>query len=177
MAKRKDTSTPAPVAPAPKKARRSKAPAKAAVDDSSDIEVAENGRAPRKQVNWVRNPHWTDKLVEFLSENPTFRIKLFSDSTADAKKEARAKQVAKDGKAVQCGMLAKYIFENDQQERARYANDPAKFAGAVETRLRRFVLPLLCLVFALIICIGSRKTTSASWGRLVRQGQDWIQTE
>ncbi|KAJ6573445.1 hypothetical protein DFH09DRAFT_851500, partial [Mycena vulgaris] len=79
----------------------------------------------------------TDKLVKFLSENPTFRIKLFSDSTADAKKEARAKQVAKDGKAVQCGVLAKYIFENDEQEQARYANDSAKFAGAVETRLRR----------------------------------------
>ncbi|KAJ6550644.1 hypothetical protein DFH09DRAFT_1366660 [Mycena vulgaris] len=137
MAKRKDTNTPAPATPAPEKARKSKAPPKAAVDDSSDIEVAKNGRAPRKQVNWVKNPHWTDKLVEFLSENPTFRIKLFSDSTADAKKEARAKQVAKDGKAVQCGVLAKYIFENDEQEQARYANDSAKFAGAVETRLRR----------------------------------------
>ncbi|KAJ7187546.1 hypothetical protein GGX14DRAFT_306442, partial [Mycena pura] len=79
----------------------------------------------------------TDMLVEYLSENPEFRIKLFSDSTAEAKKEDRKKQVAKDGKAVQCAVLAKYIFEDDEQEQARYANDPAKFAGTVETRLRR----------------------------------------
>ena len=144
MVKRKDTTTPAPAAAAPKRPRKTKATPKAAVDDSSDIEVTESGRAPRKQVNWVKNPHWTDKLVTYLCENPTFRIKLFSDSTADAKKEKRAKQVAKDGKTVQCGVLAKYIFENDEQERARYAaNDPVKFAGAVETRLRRFVLRLL----------------------------------
>ncbi|KAJ7769585.1 hypothetical protein DFH07DRAFT_735829, partial [Mycena maculata] len=129
-------STPAPAAPAAKKPRKKAAP-KASADASSDIEVTESGRTARKQVNWVKNPHWTDLLVEYLSDNPPFRIKLFSDSTADAKKEARTKQVAKDGKAVQCGVLAKHIFENDEKEQARYANDPAKFTGTVETRLRR----------------------------------------
>ncbi|KAJ7743014.1 hypothetical protein DFH07DRAFT_683882, partial [Mycena maculata] len=64
----------------------------------------------REQVNWVKNPKWTDMLVEYLCDNSTFRIKLFSDSTADAKKEKRAKQVAKDGKAVQYGVLAKHVF-------------------------------------------------------------------
>lgn len=162
MAKRKaSNSTPAPVAPPAKKPRKARAPKAAVEDASSDIEVAANGgkRAPRKQVNWVKNPQWTDLLVDYLSDNPPFRIKLFSDSTADAKKEARAKQVAKDGKAVQCGVLAKHIFENDEHEQARYANDPAKFAGAVETRLRRLVLYLHYLILTHILCIGSRKTT------------------
>ncbi|KAJ7772089.1 hypothetical protein DFH07DRAFT_953372 [Mycena maculata] len=76
-------------------------------------------------------------LVEYLCDNSTFRIKLFSDSTADAKKEKRAKQVAKDGKAVQYGVLAKHVFAEDTAEQARYANDPAKYSTSVETRFRR----------------------------------------
>ncbi|KAJ7744262.1 hypothetical protein DFH07DRAFT_963795 [Mycena maculata] len=129
--------TPAPAAPT-KKPRKKALPKAAVVDASSDIEVTEGAkRPPRKQVNWVKNPQWTDKLIEYLTDHPSFRKKLFSDSTADAKKEERTKEVAKDGKAVQCGVLAKHIFENDNKEQARYANDPAKFAGTVETRLRR----------------------------------------
>ncbi|KAJ7616876.1 hypothetical protein B0H17DRAFT_882543, partial [Mycena rosella] len=79
----------------------------------------------------------TDAGIEYLVDNPQFRIKLFSDSTADAKKENRAKQVAKDGKAVQYGELAKHIFLEDPQEQARYANNPVKYATSTETRMRR----------------------------------------
>ncbi|KAJ7476798.1 hypothetical protein FB451DRAFT_1397032 [Mycena latifolia] len=93
--------------------------------------------AQRVQINWVKNIRWTHSLVTYLCENPIFRIKLFSDSTAEAKKEGRTKQVAKDGKAVRCGVLAKYIFAEDPNERARYQNDPAKYATSTETRLRR----------------------------------------
>ncbi|KAJ7164564.1 hypothetical protein C8R43DRAFT_829261, partial [Mycena crocata] len=60
-------------------------------------------KTPRQQVNWVKNPTWTYKLVAYLSENPSFRIKLFSDSTAEAKKDKRSKEVAKDSKILQCG--------------------------------------------------------------------------
>jgi hypothetical protein len=65
---------------------------------------------------------------------------LFSDSTAEAKKEGRSKEVAKDGKTIQYGVLAKYIFEEDPSEQARYFNDPGKYTTSVETRLRRHVL-------------------------------------
>ncbi|KAJ7939519.1 hypothetical protein B0H13DRAFT_1570372, partial [Mycena leptocephala] len=58
-------------------------------------------------VNWVKNPHWTDKLVAHLCENPDFRKKLFSDSIAEAKKQNRTKQVAKEGKSIQFAALAK----------------------------------------------------------------------
>ncbi|KAJ6540369.1 hypothetical protein B0H19DRAFT_864045, partial [Mycena capillaripes] len=91
----------------------------------------------RQLVNWAKNQQWTDQLVAYLSDNPDFRRKLFSDSTAAAKKEKRPKLVAKDGKVVQYGVLAKHIFEEDPKERARYHNDPSKYATSVETRIRR----------------------------------------
>ncbi|KAJ7189670.1 hypothetical protein GGX14DRAFT_580529 [Mycena pura] len=126
-----------PTAPAaaPKKRRSRAKAAPETIDDSSDVEPA--GRTQRVQVNWIKNPDWTHAIVEYLNDNPSFRIKLFSDSTADAKKEKRPKQTAKDGKAVQFGVLAKHIFADDPKEQARYANDPAKYATSTETRLRR----------------------------------------
>ncbi|KAJ6461894.1 hypothetical protein C8R47DRAFT_1240485 [Mycena vitilis] len=98
-------------------------------DDSSDVELVDPKMAKKKQrqsVNWKANDQWTDMAVEYLLDNPEFRRKLFSDSTAEAKKENRKKSVAKDGKAVQYAQLAKFIFEEDPKEQARYANDPAK---------------------------------------------------
>ncbi|KAJ6459852.1 hypothetical protein C8R45DRAFT_1109233 [Mycena sanguinolenta] len=112
-------------------------------DDDTGPEVEEVStptatcKGKRQQVNWIKNPSWTDKIVGFLRDDPTFRIKLFSDSTADEKRDQCGKTVAKEGKAILCGTLAKHIFANDPQEQARYANDPTKYALAVETRLRR----------------------------------------
>lgn len=137
----------APKAVAPKAAtapkhRKSRAKKKEPVQDapSSDVEVL--GKSQRSQINWVKNPQWTDLLVEYLTNNPDFRIKLFSDSTAEAKKEQRNKQVAKDGKPLQYKALAKHIFGEDPREEARYSNEPAKYATSTETRLRRFVCPV-----------------------------------
>ncbi|KAJ7762087.1 hypothetical protein B0H16DRAFT_1219621, partial [Mycena metata] len=79
----------------------------------------------------------TDHLVEYLTDNPEFRRKLFSDSTAEAKKDGRTKATAKDGKSAQYGDLAKDIFEDDPQEQARYTNDPEKYATSVEIHIRR----------------------------------------
>ncbi|KAJ7251956.1 hypothetical protein C8J57DRAFT_1077703 [Mycena rebaudengoi] len=94
-------------------------------------------KKPRSTVNWSKNTHWTDMLITYLSENPVFRRKLFSDSTAEARKRGEAKVVAKDGKPQQYAVLAKVIFENDPGEQARYANDKKKYADSIETRLRR----------------------------------------
>ncbi|KAJ7124707.1 hypothetical protein C8R46DRAFT_973851, partial [Mycena filopes] len=126
--------------PRPKAPRKSRA--KQNVEDaesSSDIDVvaAPPVRAPRTQVNWAKNDHFTDKLVEKLAIDPVFRKKLFSDSSKDAKKDGRDKHVAKDGKSVQYGVLARFIFKEDPVEGPRYVNEPTKYAGAVETRLRR----------------------------------------
>ncbi|KAJ6469271.1 hypothetical protein C8R45DRAFT_771134, partial [Mycena sanguinolenta] len=106
---------------------------------SSDVEVIEQEmkRPQRVQVKWEKNTHWTDSLVQYLTDNPSFRKKLFSDSTAEAKAEKRPKLVANDGKAIQYGFLAQHIFESDPQEGACYNNNPAKYATSVESRIRR----------------------------------------
>ncbi|KAF7351850.1 hypothetical protein MVEN_01146200 [Mycena venus] len=122
----------------PPKNRSKKAQAAESGDDSgsSDVEPAvESGKPQRQLVNWVKNPHWTHTLIAHLCAHPDIRRKLFSDSTADAKKEQRKKDVSKDGKAVQYGALAKAIFEDDPNEQARYANDPGKLKGEYRKHL------------------------------------------
>jgi hypothetical protein len=157
MAKPKATANPpapkkAPVkAPAPRKSRakpktteRSSSPPSAPQkddSDQSDIEVT-SGKQPRQVVNWIQNPVWTSSLITYLTNDPPFRIRLFSDSTADAKQQGRAKLVGKDGKQQQYAVLAAYVFSEDPKEQARYANNPGKYATAVETRFRRRVVLL-----------------------------------
>ncbi|KAJ7789339.1 hypothetical protein B0H14DRAFT_2300675, partial [Mycena olivaceomarginata] len=69
-----------------------------------------SGKQPRQVVNWIQNPHWTRIAITYLSENPVFRLKMFSDSTADAKQEGRKKHVGKDGKQQLYGTIAGHIF-------------------------------------------------------------------
>lgn len=97
--------------------------------------------APTRDPNieWTKNPDWTWTLVAYLTSHPTFRHKLFSDSTSTANKENRAKAVGKDGRQQMYATLAKHIFKEDEKEGANYAKKPARFATAVETRLRRYV--------------------------------------
>ncbi|KAJ7836701.1 hypothetical protein B0H14DRAFT_2589599 [Mycena olivaceomarginata] len=143
MARSKNPSGPKSSAPQEKKPTKhsSKKPEVVVSDDEnspSDVEPSvKPGKPQRQLVNWVKNLQWTHSLVAYLCAHPDVRRKLFSDSTAEAKKEKRKKDVAKDGKAVQHGVLAQAIFEDDPSERARYANDPTKYATSVETRLRR----------------------------------------
>ncbi|KAJ7712075.1 hypothetical protein B0H14DRAFT_2547008, partial [Mycena olivaceomarginata] len=134
MAKRKDSFEPTPKPPP--KPRKSRAKPRQPVAASSDIEfipASAPAKTPRSSINWEKNPQWTDSIIQYCTENPTFRRKLFSDSTAEAKKEGRSKEVAKDGKTIQYGVLAKYIFEEDPSEQARYFNDPGKYTTSVET--------------------------------------------
>jgi hypothetical protein len=104
--------------------------------------VAEVLKSP--PVSWQKNPQWTNKLVAYLSKHPDFRRKLFSDSTTAAKQEGRMKLTAKDGKAQQYGVLAHAIFHDEPTQSVTFNTKPGKFATAVETRLRRLELSLLC---------------------------------
>ncbi|KAJ7461450.1 hypothetical protein FB451DRAFT_1371191 [Mycena latifolia] len=128
-AKPKPADDPPPPAPPP--------PAPEIIDDSDDDSSVEVTGKKRMIVNWIQNPHWTAKIITYLFEHPEFRIRLFSDSTAEAKEAGRAKLVGKDGKPQQYGVLAKHVFKDDPKEQARYANNAAKYATAVDTRLRR----------------------------------------
>ena len=87
-------------------------------------------------IQWAKNPDWTYTLIEYLGDHVSFHLKLFSDSTADAVREGRAKHTAKDGKNQQHAVLAKHIFKVEPGQSALYLQNPGRFATAVETRLR-----------------------------------------
>ncbi|KAF8867535.1 hypothetical protein CPB84DRAFT_1698795, partial [Gymnopilus junonius] len=55
-------------------------------------------------VEWDKHKEWTSKAITYLINNPTFCIKLFSDSTSDAKEENRCKVQAKEAKTIQEGI-------------------------------------------------------------------------
>ncbi|KAF8337669.1 hypothetical protein F5887DRAFT_855692, partial [Amanita rubescens] len=69
-----------------------------------DIDAPRPKRAP--DIQWAKNPDWTFTLIAYLGDHVSFRLKLFSDSTADAAKEGRAKHTAKEGKVQQYAVLS-----------------------------------------------------------------------
>ena len=76
-----------------------------------DVDAPKIKRAP--DIQWTKNPDWTYTLIAYLGDHVSFRLKLFSDSTADATKEGRPKLTAKDGKIQQYTVLAKHIFASE----------------------------------------------------------------
>ena len=102
-------------------------------------------RAP--DIQWAKNPDWTDTLLEYLHDNVAFQIKLFSNSTADATKQARVKLTAKDGKAQQYAVLAKYIFATEPGQSSLYLQNSSRYALAVETHLRQSVILIVVYVY------------------------------
>jgi hypothetical protein len=104
--------------------------------DDVDVDAPKAKRAP--DIQWAKNPDWTYTLVAYLGDHVTFRLKLFSDSTADATKEGRAKHTAKDGKVQQYAVLAKHIFATEPGQSSLYLQNPGRYSTAVETRLRRY---------------------------------------
>lgn len=114
--------------------RKSRAKPKEEVDAAGD--TPKSKRSP--DIQWVKNPDWTYTLVAYLGDHVSFRLKLFSDSTADATKEGRTKQTAKDGKVQQYATLAKHIFAAEPGQSALYLQNPGRYGIAVETRLRRY---------------------------------------
>jgi hypothetical protein len=60
--------------------RKSHTKAKA---DDDGVPIPKTKRAP--EIQWAKNPDWTFTLIEYLGDNVGFRLKLFSDSTADCK--------------------------------------------------------------------------------------------
>ncbi|EJD45099.1 hypothetical protein AURDEDRAFT_37849, partial [Auricularia subglabra TFB-10046 SS5] len=62
------------------------------------------------EIPWQTHPDLTWRIVEFFTENPSFRRRYFSDSTEAAQKEDRAKTVGKDSKTAMNGDIAEYVF-------------------------------------------------------------------
>ncbi|KAF9234183.1 hypothetical protein BU15DRAFT_65926 [Melanogaster broomeanus] len=76
-----------------------------------------NPAPPRlPHIRWEGTPVFsarTTKLIEWCKENETARIRLFSDSTQDAKEAGRKKEVSGVSKKDYFQQLAKQIFVND----------------------------------------------------------------
>jgi hypothetical protein len=88
-------------------------------------------------IEWAKNPDWTWSIITYLTDHTAFRTKLFSDSTANAAKEGRAKHVGKDGKNQQYAVLAEHIFATEPTQSKAYKVSPSRFTTSVETRLQR----------------------------------------
>ena len=119
------------------KPKPSKDKEKSSAGATSNKKANSKASARSPNIEWAKHPNWTWSLITYLSDHPTFRTKLFSDSTADAAKENHSKAVAKDGKPQQYAVLAKHIFENEPEHKDGYKLKPSRFTTSVETRLRR----------------------------------------
>jgi hypothetical protein len=120
-----------------------------------DCDSPKRKRAP--DIQWAKNPDWTFTLIAYLGDHVAFRLKLFSDSTADATKEGRMKHTAKDGKVQQYAVLAKHIFAAEPGQSALYLQNPGRYGTAVETRLRRYA-NLLSMCLCHMTCSSSLKS-------------------
>jgi hypothetical protein len=65
------------------------------------VELFKCKHAPETQ--WSKNPHWTYALIKYLGDHVVFRLKLFSDLTADVTWEGCLKHTAKDSDTLWTG--------------------------------------------------------------------------
>ena len=150
--------------PMPRKSR-----AKPKEDVDAQVDAPKSKRSP--DIQWAKNPDWTYTLISYLGDHVSFCLKLFSDSTADATKEGRAKHTAKDGKIQQYAVLAKHIFADEPGQSSLYLQNPGRYGTAVETRLRRYDISILSMFFTNMffkpqsrVC-GSSKGAQKHWSR------------
>jgi len=107
----------------------------------SDQDGASGKRAPK-----TRRVHWsaarTERLLDWLDDNPEDRQKLFSDSSKDAKDEGRRKRVAKNTKSEFHKKMATYIFsaDSDPEVRADFLVNPVNYIKSVDNYIIRYVL-------------------------------------
>ncbi|KAF8343046.1 uncharacterized protein EI90DRAFT_823622 [Cantharellus anzutake] len=106
-------------------------------DDATSAVKAEAKSDPRPpKIQWDFNERWTDRLIEYLSNNPDVRLKMFSDSVKDARKESRKKVVGSKLKVEYYRQIARAVFDIvDEAERTAYVSDPERYATSVMGRI------------------------------------------
>lgn len=113
-----------------------KARAREKKEDSADVKSKKERAAP---IKWDDNKQWTHRAIDYLLENPSFRLKLFSDSTSSAKEEKRRKVQNGEGKGILYGELALHIFSADPNHdvQAAYKADPHKYSRSTQMQFQR----------------------------------------
>ncbi|KAF8433662.1 hypothetical protein L210DRAFT_3333252, partial [Boletus edulis BED1] len=74
----------------------------------------------------------TNRFIEWCQDNPTKRVKLFSDSTQDAQEEGRTRVQLNTAKKNTYMELARYIFEHDAELHAEWLAKPQPFVAATQ---------------------------------------------
>lgn len=108
-------------------------------DSSSGDEDTRAGKRPKaRRIVW--NAERTERLLDWLEENPGERQKLFSDSSKDAKDEGRRKRVAKSTKSEFHKMIAGAVFSVDLDAgvRADYRDNPTNYTKSVDNYIIRY---------------------------------------
>ena len=142
--------SPPSMMPKGKKAPASKPPSKRVQKPSSKLAESaplavdsEDEEKDTAQPAKIRRTSWTtartERLLDWLEENPADRQKLFSDSTKDAKEEGRRKRIAKGTKSEFHKLIATFVFSVDADEavRADFAVNTLNYTKSVDNYLGR----------------------------------------
>jgi hypothetical protein len=116
--------------------KQGKKPAATSEVDDDPQETPDKGL--RVQWDDIR----TDRLVDWLEDNPEDCQKLFSDLSHDAKKENRPCRVAKGSKSAFHVKMADYIFsvDGDPKVRGEVKEDVKKYSKAVENWITQYIV-------------------------------------
>lgn len=127
--------------PKPASAKRARKPSSKVIESAATVDSEDEETT--KQRTKIRRTSWTttrtERLLDWLEENPADRQKLFSDSTKDAKDEGRRKRVAKGTKSEFHKLIATYVFSIDDDEtiRADFAVNATNYTKSVDNYLGR----------------------------------------
>ncbi|EIN14173.1 hypothetical protein PUNSTDRAFT_22244, partial [Punctularia strigosozonata HHB-11173 SS5] len=69
-----------------------------------------SGESKPPPILWDKHPEYTQACIAYLSANPKFRIKIFSDSTSEAKKQKRQRVQSHTAKSIMFAELAEAVF-------------------------------------------------------------------
>ncbi|KAF8141788.1 hypothetical protein EV363DRAFT_1443709 [Boletus edulis] len=100
----------------------------------------------------------TSKLLDWCLENKTAHIKIFSDSTQEAKDAGRNKEVASTSKAYYLQQAAHAVFVNDPNEhiQALSGTHPEEFVSWIQCNIKEFQAPTkpqACTAQAASVCL------------------------
>ncbi|KAF8327453.1 uncharacterized protein EI90DRAFT_3018189 [Cantharellus anzutake] len=97
-------------------------------------EIKSEPRTPK--VQWDTNERWTERLIEYLTNHLDVRLKMFSDSVKDARKESRKKVVGSKPKVEYYHEIAKAVFDVEgEPDHGAYLMEPERYATSVLGRI------------------------------------------
>jgi hypothetical protein len=104
----------------------------------------------KSKIFWEKGyAHRTDRFIKWCRDNPAKCVKLFSDSTQDARAEGRTRVQLNASKKNTYHELAQYIFEDDAELSADWLAKPQMFVAATQRRHNAYIyfFPITMTVF------------------------------